>query len=134
MNYAKALAMCGATLVAAVAIGTVVSPVQAASPRALVVVANPEDYVTRHISYADLNLAVVPGELTLNRRVGYAVTELCDDAVGGTSTGFEYRECRSGAWSGAQPQVALAIQRAHEIATTGTSSIAAALITISLPK
>jgi UrcA family protein len=134
MNYGKALAMCAATLVAATAIGTAASPVQARSARPIVVVAHAEDYVTRHISYADLNLAVPPGERTLNRRVGLAVTQVCDETVGGRSTTFTYRDCVVGAWRVGRPQIALAVQRAQEIATTGTSSIAAVAITIGVPE
>jgi len=135
MNYAKALAMSGATLVAAVAIGTAASPVRAQSAGPLLVVSHPDDYVTRHISYADLNLAVVPGELTLKRRVGAAVTEVCDETVGNsTNTSFDYRECATEAWRGARPQVALAVERAHELAATGSSSLAATAITVSIPQ
>jgi UrcA family protein len=132
MNYGKALAMCGATLTAAIAIGAAASPVHAASSRPLVVVANSEEFVTRRISYADLNLAVAAGERTLNRRIDGAITGVCDDAVGGRSTTFSYRDCNNAAWREAAPQIALAVQRAHEMATIGTSSIATAAITISV--
>lgn len=132
MNYSRTLAMCGATLVAAVAIGTVAYPVEARAGPTVEVVAHPEDYVTRHLSYADLNLAVPAGERTLNRRVDSAVTDVCNEAIGGRSTSFAYRGCNSEAWRGARPQIALAVQRAHEMATTGTSTIAAATITVSV--
>jgi UrcA family protein len=134
MNYGKALAMCGATLVAAGAIGIAVSPVQAREPRALVVIGQSDDLVSRHVSYADLNLAVAPGERTLNRRVGYAVTDVCNEAVGGNSTSFDYIHCSKGAWNGARPQVGLAVQRAREMAAVGTSSLAAVAITIAPPE
>jgi UrcA family protein len=134
MNYGKALAMCAATLVAAVAIGAAASPVRARPPHTIVVVAHPEELVTRRISYADLNLASAPGERTLNRRVGYAVSSLCNEAVGGDSTSFVYRDCDSGAWRGARPQISVAVERAREIASTGSSLIAATAITIALPR
>jgi UrcA family protein len=137
MNYARALAACGASLVAAVAIGVTASPAHSSPPGALVVVANPADYVIRHVTYADLNLASAPGERTLNRRVSYAVTDLCNEALGepsSSSNTFAYKECTGGAWHGADPQIAAAVQRAHEIAATGTSSIAVSAITISVPE
>ena len=134
MNYGKALAMCGATLVAAVAVGTAAFPVHARSPAAVVVIAHPEDYVERRVSYADLNLAAAPGERTLNRRVGAAVANLCNEAVGGNSPALDYTRCSNGAWDGARPQITLAIRRAHEIAANGTSLIAAVAITIAVPK
>jgi hypothetical protein len=41
-------------------------------------------------------------------------------------------KCDNRAWGEARPQIARAVQRAHDIASTGTSPIAAAAITISL--
>jgi UrcA family protein len=134
MNYGKPLAMCAATLIAAVAIGAAASPVGARPQHAVVVVAHPEDLVTRRISYADLNLASAPGERTLTRRVGYAVTSLCNEAVGGEYTSFDYKDCESGAWRGARPQISLAVQRAREVAATGSSLIVATAITIAAPQ
>ena len=134
MNYAKAIALCGAALTAAVAVGVAAFPVHAAGPRAVVVIANPDDYVTRHVSYADLNLASAPGERTLNRRVGSAVSDVCSEAVGGSSTGLQYRDCTIGAWGRARPQVSLAVQRARDIAANGSSLIAAVAITIGAPQ
>jgi UrcA family protein len=130
MNYGRALVACGAILVATAAIGVTASPVHARSSRAVVVIAHPDDIVTRRISYADLNLASSPGERTLNRRIGYAVTNLCDEAIGRSVIEFNYKNCTSGAWRDARPQVVLAVQRAQEIAATGTSLIAATAITI----
>ena len=135
MNYSRALAMCGATLVAAVAIGTVAYPLEArAAGPTLEVVAHPEDFVVRRVSYADLNLASAPGERTLNRRVAGAVMDVCNEAVGGNSTDLVYRDCATGAWQGARPQISLALQRAHEIATTGSSSIATVAIAVGAPQ
>jgi UrcA family protein len=132
MNYGKALIACGAVLVTSVAIGVTAAPLHARPPQAVVVTAHPDDFVTRRISYADLNLAALPGERTLNRRIGYAVTSLCDEAIGGSTVDFTYKNCTYGAWRDARPQVALAAQRAREIAANGTSLIAAAAISISL--
>ena len=134
MNYSRTLAMCGATLVAAVAIGTVAYPLEARAGPTLEVVAHPEDFVVRRVSYADLNLASAPGERTLNRRVAGAVMDVCNEAVGGNSTDLVYRDCATGAWQGARPQISLALQRAHEIATTGSSSIVTVAIAVGAPQ
>jgi len=88
---------------------------------------------TERVSYADLNLASVAGERKLHRRVDNAVKRVClfrDGTVGLPSNG--YNLCADGAWDGATPQIAQAIQRAKDIALTGKSSIAAAAITISI--
>ena len=130
MNYGKALAMCGTALVTALALATATSPLHAGSIKPLVVVVHPEDYVSRRVIYADLDLTSIPGERMLKRRVGGAVTEVCTEAVGGLSSSLAYRDCEIGALGGARPQIALAVQRAHELAATGTSLISAAAITI----
>jgi UrcA family protein len=134
MNYGKAIAICGASLLAAVAVGAAAFPLHAGTPRVAVVGVHPEIIVERRIGYADLNLAAAAGERTLNRRVTSAIRDLCDEAVAGSRTGFEYMACSTGAWSGARPQVALAVQRAREIAVNGSSPIAAVAITIAAPK
>lgn len=137
MNYGKALAVCGASLIAAVAIGLTASPGHSNPPTAVVVVANPADYVVRRVTYADLNLASAPGERTLNRRVRYAVGDLCNEALGeppSSANIFAYKECTGAAWHGAAPQIADAVQRARQIAASGTSSIALSAITIGLPE
>lgn len=134
MNYGKALAMCGASLVAAVAIGLAGSALHARPPTPLYVIAHPEEYVARHVSYADLNLTFASGERTLNRRVGTAVSAVCNEAVGGLSTTFEYQDCRIGAWGRARPQITRAVQRAREIAATGKSLIATGAITVAAPE
>ena len=65
MNYAKALAMCGATLIASVGLGTVAAPVHARPLGKVTVIAPPRDVYTRTVSYADLNLASLSGEKML---------------------------------------------------------------------
>lgn len=126
MYYAKAFAMCGASLVASVAV--------AGTPADLIVVAKPQNLVERRIPYADLNLAAASAERTLERRIGRAVGSLCDEAVADDRTTLEYRECERQAWRGARPQMLLAVQRAHEVAAAGTSRIDATSVTIALPK
>jgi UrcA family protein len=130
MKHVRAISLCAAIAV------TVTTPAFGRS--APVFVTAPVDVVTRHISYADLNLASVPGERALQRRVGTAVTDLCLDATGGNDGSPQFKlsmiRCSGEAWSGARPQMARAVQRARDIAATGSSSIVAAALTISLPK
>jgi len=135
VNYTKALIMCAAVGITATGLMALAPPAYGRSGPVYVV--GREDVVSRHISYADLNLASVAGERTLNRRVGTAVNGLCLDVTGGNdgSTTFKYSmaRCNGHAWSGARPQIAAAIQRAREIASTGSSTISATALTISLP-
>ncbi|WP_185829137.1 UrcA family protein [Sphingomonas ginkgonis] len=111
----------------------------AASPslaRGPVVVTAEPDRVVRHISYADLNLAVPAGERVLQARVRGGIRGLCDEIVPGGTTDLNSilgrKDCSRDAWEQADPQIAAAIQRAREIASTGTSTIAASAIVISL--
>jgi len=117
--------------------GVAVSTPALAKEYPVVVVANP-DIVTRHITYADLNLASAPGETTLSRRVGNAVRSLCVEATGGQYSFYAFnaadRRCRTSAWNEARPQISRALHRARDLALTGTSQIAAAAIAIALPQ
>jgi len=131
MNYANALAMCGATLIGAVAIVSAAAPVRADPSHNLTIIGRSPDQVTRHVSYADLNLASSDGVRTLNGRVGSAVNSVCTEAVGNEDH-FTMQDCSVHSWGSARPQIAQAVQRAREIAATGSSSIAAAAITIDL--
>jgi UrcA family protein len=95
------------------------------------------DVVQRRVGYADLNLASSAGEKTLLKRVGGAVRNVCDRAIGpgpgpGSILAGADLNCRTEAWEGANPQIARAILRAQQIAQTGHSNIAAAAITITL--
>lgn len=136
MNYAKALSCCAATMVAAA--GLLVAAAPASSKGAPVFVTAPHDVVTRHVSYADLNLASIAGERALDRRVGTAVGSLCNEATGGNDGGTRYKlsmiRCNGEAWDSARPQIDRAVQRARDIAATGSSSISAAALVISLPE
>jgi UrcA family protein len=136
MTYAKALSFCAAIVVTAAGGSVVASPASARPQR--VVVTAPAESVNRHISYADLNLASSEGERALFHRVEAGVNDLCFDGSGGNDGSFVYKDymmrCSGAAWDQARPQMALAVQRAHEIAATGTSSIAATALTIVLPR
>jgi UrcA family protein len=126
MYYGKVFAICGASLIASVAV--------AGPPRNLIMIAQPQNLVERRIAYADLNLVAASGERILNRRIGHEVDSLCNEAVQGTTTSLEYRNCESEAWRSARPQVSLAVKRAHEFATAGSSLSDATAITIAMPK
>lgn len=89
------------------------------------------DAPTRRVGYGDLNLVTLAGEKTLNKRVGGAVRIVCAESV----PNGELREelsCKNFAWSGARPQIARAVMRAREIASTGTSSILPVTISLSV--
>ncbi len=113
---------------------TALAPEASAKARtATVTAANDPDLVTRRVSYADLNLASLPGERALNRRVGSAVDSVCSEILH-LGDFFADTRCRIKLWSGARPQISSAVMRARQIAQTGHSSIAAAAITLSLPQ
>jgi UrcA family protein len=135
MNFAKLVSTCGVVLIAGVTVGAIASPA-AAKPATAVVYAPDPDRISKRISHADLNLASEAGATTLNRRVRSAVTSVCNETVGSGagSAMHAFHSCKSYAWVGAKPQIANAVQRARDIASTGHSSIAAAAITITLPK
>jgi UrcA family protein len=134
MTYSKILSLGGAVAITVGGLFGVATPASGKVP--IVVTAPDENVVARHISYADLNLASATGERTLIRRVDGAVGDLCLEATGGNDGSFSFKsnmmKCDNRAWGEARPQIARAVQRAHDIASTGTSPIAAAAITISL--
>jgi UrcA family protein len=136
MEYSKFLSACGAVAVT-FGVFAIVSPPAHGKPGPVVVVAQ-QDVVSRHVGYADLNLASSAGEMTLKGRVRGAIASLCGEAVDGDDANFTNRlrdrNCRGSAWNQATPQIDRAVGRAHEIASTGTSTIAAAGIVIVLPK
>jgi UrcA family protein len=128
MNRRLFASAIGSTLAATVLIGTATE----ASARDIKVVAQRQgDIQTERVSYADLDLTSNRGVRKLNARVDGAVSRVC--------FGFDYIDsdtkanCRSYAWNGAKPQIALATKRAHEIASTGFSAIAPVAIRIALP-
>ncbi len=106
-------------------------PVSAIARRPLIVTApqTSGDIPSRHVSYADLNLARHEGQRTLNLRVDSAIENVCSDS-GWQASEKGFGACRDHAWAGARGQVANAIQRATEIATTGHSALSVAAISI----
>jgi UrcA family protein len=85
---------------------------------------------TRSVRYSDLNLASAEGEKILNRRVASAVSRVCLEAIGHNLDLQSNQACRFSAWAGAKPQITRAVERAREIAVTGSSNIAAVAITL----
>lgn len=124
MNYANAVAIGGATIIAAAAMTITATPLDGRSMKP-VIVTGEETVITRRVTYADLNLASSDGQHALHERVGLAVRDVCGEAVGKSDT-WTYHYCYVGAWQDARPQIALAVERARQIALTGTSTITAA--------
>lgn len=138
MDYGRAIAICSATLVAAVALGTAAVAVQAHSlPSVISAKLEAPDILTRRVAYADLDLAFPTGERTLNRRVRGAISSLCSDAArfdGSIEANNVMAQCDHAAWMQARPQIKRAVDRARDVASTGTSPVVAAAIAIAFPK
>ena len=121
---------------AALVAGGLFLPTSATAKDNPVLVTAPTELLVRHVSYADLDLALPAGVSTLNDRVDFAIGDVCTEANLGDNGSFSFKsgmmKCSNEAWSGARPQIASAVQRAREIATAGSSPIAAAAITISI--
>ena len=129
MNYSKALMFCGTVILTSAGFAT--APVDA---KTRTVVVEAQDRPIERVSYRDLNLVLASHQKILNGRVTGAVRNVCAEAATSAPDPYAGIGCRSYAWKGAKPQISLAIQRAREIAQTGSSSIAAAAITISAPQ
>lgn len=119
-------------IVMAASLGTIpATPAFAADPNAPVVVTgSDQDIVVRRVSFADLDLTQASHQKMLNHRVGRAVSQVCDIAIGPGQTYYETTSCRSASWRGARPQIASAIARAQEMALYGKSNIQVAAISI----
>lgn len=135
MRYSKVLSMAAALAITATGLFLVASPASG-EPRLIVV--SPADVVTRHINYADLNLASAAGQARLVDRVRSAVGSLCDEAIGANDrtmrSQIAMNHCAKVAWSQAQPQISQTVLRLRDSASTGSSSMAAAAITIVIPQ
>jgi UrcA family protein len=110
---------------AVAAIGVTASPVDARKRPVVITAPHPDQPVER-VSYHDLNLVLSSDQKTLYQRVNRAIRNVCPD----NEMIMVLLDCRSYARNGAKPQIALAIERATQIAQTGSSSIAA----VALPK
>ena len=104
-----------------------------AQERPITVTATEERVPVRYVSYRDLNLARTEDEQILVGRVRHAARDVCRESVPFNSANFGLNlSCRSEAWLGARPQIALAVTRAREIAANGFSAIAPVAISISV--
>lgn len=124
------LAACAVTL-AGLAIAV---PAVAKDPKPVVVTGHAPDeiIIRRYVSYRDLNLATSVGEKILVKRVGFAVREVCDEAIEEPAIASLAKKCRSSSWRDAKPQIDRAVLRARQIATNGWSAIAPVTITLSV--
>lgn len=134
MAYLKALSLCATVAASVVAVSS--SPATGKSSP-IFVQAQPEEMVTRHISYADLDLARPAGARALFTRVNSAVNGLCGQVAASRDvsilTSVATKRCSRTTWDQARPQIDSALMRAREIAMSGRSSIAAAALVISAP-
>lgn len=134
MLGSKLLIGCAAIFATGTEFFLAVPPARAAD-RQISVVAPADLIIYRQVSFSDLNLALPAGQTTLRHRVGGAVHSLCDAVMGNVSMSMPQilrSRCHDDAWGQANPQIASAVQRAQDLAATGTSSITAAAIVISI--
>ena len=106
----------------------------AGQDKPVVVKAEPlENTRTEHVSYADLDLSQRKDEKKLNLRVAGAVKRVClfENARNGLQDNGYY-SCADDALGQARPQIAQAVERAKQLAMTGTTSIAATAISINV--
>ena len=82
------------------------------------------------VSYADLDLATSEGERALVRRLPVAVNQVCAEEVGPSAIVYVKHSCRKLTWSDTEPQLGSAIGRARQMAGSGASSMAAAVIVV----
>ncbi|NTZ42886.1 UrcA family protein [Altererythrobacter sp. SALINAS58] len=128
MNSQKLVCAVAAVTITSAAMGLILTPAAfAKAPIEVTAKKLPERI--KMVSYADLNLATAAGERTLETRVRGAVRYVCDDRKIGHAWG-EYQACRTFAWRGAEPQMQLAVRRAHDIAANGKSEIPAVALAI----
>ena len=129
------------SLIAAVAMTTVsllaVTPAQAKSEPVVITGQRVSDLPTQRVGFADLNLASAQDQLTLDRRVGSAVKQVCIASGHTIERNLEarasYRGCSDFAWDGARPQIAAAIDRARALALNGNGAMVVGSIAVSAP-
>jgi UrcA family protein len=138
LKHYKALSLCAAVAMTSLSL-IAVTPAQAKSDPVVITGQRVSDLPTQRVSFADLNLAAAADQVTLERRVGSAVKQVC------VASGYtieanlraraSYSGCSDFAWDGARPQIAAAIARTQAVALNGIGSDAAAslAITVSAP-
>ena len=114
MNTRLSAALTAAAITSTLVYGTVAEPAHAAGPVVTAPSFDP-DARMRRVSFADLNLLSDEGQKTLKRRVGGAVSAVCDDRRGIVllSELSPRRKCASESWSNVRPQINAAIERAR---------------------
>lgn len=120
----------GATLALATAAGAV--PPGAQAPVQVIGQRIADDQLTERVGYRDLNLASASGQKALTSRVRSAVGTVCSP-LDGTNLRTRQQHCRSFAWHGAKPQMARAIERAQQLAATGSTSLPQVAIAVRAP-
>lgn len=106
----------------------------ASMPQGPVTVVAPTDALVERVNHADLNLSTASDRRQLTHRVGAAVHRVCNP--GRFDTGLSQPEqtgCEAAAWDDVKPQMALAVQRATQIARNGFSTIPEVALTVALP-
>ncbi len=96
----------------------------------VVVYGAPAHVETVEVRFGDLDLTQSRHEKQLNRRVAAAVRKVCDYDHGPGVRRADYLRCADGAWDDAAPQIAAAVERARQLASTGRTTLAANAITI----
>ncbi|CAA9511584.1 MAG: hypothetical protein AVDCRST_MAG31-925 [uncultured Sphingomonas sp.] len=91
-----------------------------------------DDQLTERVRYGDLELAGADGQRALTFRVRSAVSKVCAP-LDGTNLRTRHQQCRSVAWHGAKPQMARAIERAQQLAATGSTSLPEVAIAVRAP-
>jgi UrcA family protein len=123
MSRPTIVAACAAALFTVLTVTIAVSPAQAEN---LVVSADRNATLTTTVRYSDLNLASARGREQLDRRVRGAIRQVCGEPViMPLSQRLSERRCVSGAWQGAEPQVAAAIEGRSIASRSGAIVIAA---------
>ena len=131
MNRPKVISLFAASIVLSGGL-TLASPAFGFDREVIVKAPPKEDVPTRYVRYSDLNLVQPAGLSTLNRRVNSAVRVVCVESVGPHGDFYAEMNCRSSAWNGARPQIDRAVERAHQLAANGYSTIAPVTISISV--
>lgn len=129
MATIKLAPLCAAVAITASGVFLIASPSAAADRPVVVEGSPPEGAVVQRVSYGDLNLATNDGEKLLYRRVGRAVSRVCDQA----NPGAHYTDiwtCRGMSWTGARPQIASALDRARQMAARGETPVIAGAVLV----
>ena len=113
-----------------------VAPAHAQS-EPFVVTGRPADLPFERVSYRDLNLTLLSHRVALIRRVNRAVTRVCLATGHNIDKTLEarasHRDCNMLVWSGAQPQLAAAVNRAWAARARNGAVYATGVVTVAAP-